>query len=144
MMRTSLTTQFASTLAFVAICLSAACTTLSPVAADATSARIRAEIKAGDTVRVRTADGTTHNLQVTELGESSLVGNAVGTWKVSTDVVGSRIELPYRDIQQIELQHVSALKTTALVAAVALVATVAIITSNGTKTPGCCTALASH
>jgi len=98
-MRSSLTTQFASTVAFVAICLSTAC---------------------------------------------SLVGNAVGAWKASADVVGSRIELPYRDIQQIELQHVSALKTTALVAAVALVATVAIITNNGTKRPRCCTTLASH
>jgi hypothetical protein len=120
-----------------------ACTTLSPVAADATGARIRAEIKAGDTVRVRATDGTSHTFQVSAAGESSLVGNAVGTWKGGNDTVGSRIELPYRDIEQIERQHVSALKTTALVSVAALVAAVAIVTDNGTKSP-CCSSLANH
>lgn len=142
-MRTSMATQFAATVAFVLICLSTACTTLSPVAADPTGARIRTEIKAGDTVRVHATDGASHTFQVSAVGESSLVGNAVGTWK-GTDAVGSRIELPYRDIQQLEVQHVSAVKTTALVGVVALVAAVAIITDAGTKTPGCCTTLASH
>ena len=135
-MRMSVTRQFASTVASVLICLSAACTTLSPVAADATGARIRAEVKAGDTVRLLTADGASHSLRVSAVGESSLVGTAVGTWKHSADVVGSQIELPYRDIQQIEVQHVSALKTTALVAVVALVAAVAIASGGGSHTPG--------
>ena len=135
-MHTSVTRQFASTIASLLICFSTACTTLSPVAADATGARIRAEIRPGDTVRVLTADGASHSVQISAVGESSLVGTAVGTWKRSTDVVGSRIELPYRDIQQLEVQHVSALKTTALVAVVALVAAVAIATGGGSHTPG--------
>ena len=87
-------------------------------------------------MRVLTADGASHSVQISAVGESSLVGTAVGTWKRSTDVVGSRIELPYRDIQQLEVQHVSALKTTALVAVVALVAAVAIATGGGSHTPG--------
>jgi hypothetical protein len=143
-MRTSLSTRFAWIVASMLICLSTACTTLSPVATDATGAQIRAAIKAGDTVRVRTTAGASHTFQVSVVGETSLVGNAVGTWKSDADVVGSQIELPYRDIEQIERQHVSAVKTTALVAAVAVVAAVAIATNNGTKTPGCCTSLASH
>lgn len=143
-MRTSVTRQLASTVAFVLICFSTACTTLSPVAADATGAGIRAEVKAGDTVRVSTADGASHRFQVSAVGESSLVGTAIGTWERGTDVAGSRIELAYRDIRQIEVQHVSALKTTALVAVVAVVAAVAIVTKNGTQTPGCCSTLASH
>lgn len=135
-MRTSMTRRLAATVAFVFIYSVTACTTLTPVSADATGARIRAEIKSGDTVRVLRADGTNHTFQVSEVGESSLVGNAVGTWKGSADAVGSRVEVPYRDIQQVEIQHVSALKTTALVAVVALVAAVAIATGGGSHTPG--------
>ena len=134
-MRTAMK-QFATAAASVLICVSAACTTLSPVAADITGARIGAEIKVGDTVRVLTADGTTHNLQVSAVGESSLVGSAVGTWKRGADAAGSRIEVPYRDIQRIEVQHVSGLKTAAIVAVVALVAAVAIASGGGSHTPG--------
>jgi hypothetical protein len=128
--------QFATAVASVLICVSTACTTLSPVAADATGARIRAEIKVGDTVRVLTADGTTHRFEVSAVGESSLFGNAVGTWKSGADAAGSRIEVPYRDIQQIEVQHVSGFKTTGIVAVVGLVAAVAIASGGGSHTPG--------
>lgn len=128
--------QLATTVVTVLVCLSTACTTLRPVAADATGDQIRAEIKAGDTVRVLAADGTSHTLEVSAVGEFSLVGTAVGTWKHSTDVVGSRIELPYRDIHQIEVQHVSGLKTTAIIVLAALAAAIAIATGGGSHTPG--------
>jgi hypothetical protein len=137
-MGTSVTRRIAATVASVSICFSTACTSLSPVAADATGTRIRAEIKPGDTVRVLTADGTRHTLMVSTVGESSVAGNAVRAWNGGSDAAGTRIELPYRDIQKIEVQHVSALKTTALVSAVALVAAVAIVTQGGTQSPSCC------
>lgn len=118
------------------ICLSTACTTLSPVRVDTTGERIRAEIKAGDTVRVVTADGTTHSLRVSTVGASSLVGDSVRMWKGGTDVAGMRIELPYADLRQMDVQRVSGLKTTAIVAAVGLAAAVAIATGGGSHTPG--------
>ena len=53
-------------------------------------------------MRVRTTDGASHTFQVSAVGETSLVGNAAGTWKSGADLVGSRIELPYQDIEQID------------------------------------------
>jgi hypothetical protein len=123
------------TAASVLIGVLTACTTLVPVAADPSGVRIRAEIKAGDTVRALTADGTAHSFLVSAVGESSLVGSAVNA-KGGTDASGSRIELPYRDIQQIEVQRTSALKTATVVATVVLVAVVAIATGGGSHTPG--------
>jgi hypothetical protein len=127
---------FAITAACILICLSTACTTLSPVATDATGERIRSEVKAGDTVRVLTADGTTHSFQVTAVGLSSLAGNAAKTPRGGTDVPGSQIELPYRDIRQIDVRRVSIFKTAAIVAAVALLAAIAIASGGGSHTPG--------
>jgi hypothetical protein len=88
--------------------------------------RIRTEVHSGDTARVLTADGATHRVTVSVLGETSLTGNAAGT----------PIELPYRDIRQIDVEHVSTLKTTALVAGVAVIGWVAIATGGGSHSPG--------
>jgi hypothetical protein len=134
-MKTSHARHWATIVTAVLTCLATACTTLSPVVADSTGARIRAEIKAGDTVRVVTADGATHRLLVSAVGESSLAGSAVRV-KGATDVAGSRIELPYGDIRQIEVERISGVKTTATALAVALVAAIAIATGFGNHTPG--------
>ncbi len=120
-MRASAIRQFATTAGSILLCLSA-CTTLSPVAVDATGERIRTEIKAGDTVRVLTADGTTYRMQVTAVGASSLVGNPVRTSKGGPDVAGSPIDQPYRDIRQIDVQRVSSIKTTAIAVVLLLAA----------------------
>ena len=105
-----------------------ACTTMTPIVADTNGERIRAEIKAGDTVRVLSADGSAHAFKVTEVGESSLTGG--------TNPAGSRIELPYRDIRQIEVQRVSSSRTTATVLALVLVGAIAIASGGGSHTPG--------
>jgi hypothetical protein len=118
------TRRIATPLLAALLCLSTACTTLTPVMA--TPERIRADVRAGDTVRVLTADGASHRLQVGALGETSLSG----------DAAGSHIELPFRDIRQIDVEHVSAGKTTALVAIVVLLGAVAIATDGGNHPPG--------
>ena len=132
-MRTSATSQFATALASILVCLLTGCTTVSPVAADPTGTRIRAEIKAGDTVRVVSADGASHRFQISAVGELSLIGNTV---KDGTEAAGMRIELPYRSIRQIDVERVSGVKTTVIVAAVALAAAIAIATGGGSHTPG--------
>ena len=134
-MKTAYARQWATIVAAVLTCLTTACTTLSPVVADSTGARIRAEIKAGDTVRVVTADGATHRLQVSAVGESSLVGSAVRV-KGAADVPGSRIELPYGNIRQIEVERISGVKTTAVTVVVALLLAIGIATGFGSHTPG--------
>ena len=128
--------QLATTAVFVLVCLSTACTTLRPVAADPAGEQIRTEIRAGDTVRVVTTDGKTHSFQVTAVGASSLSGSAVRMSEGGTDAAGSRIDLPYRDIRQIEVQRINGLKTSAVVVAVVLAAAVGISTGWGSHTPG--------
>lgn len=125
--------HFATVVASLLLALSAACTTMMPVTADATGERIRAEVQAGDTVRVLLADGTTHTLKVSAVGESSLTGNASHG---GSDAVGSRIELPYRDIRQVDVQRVSSGKTTGIVLLVVAVAALAIASGGGSHTPG--------
>jgi hypothetical protein len=122
-------------MASVLICVAAGCSTLSPVTADPAGERIRAEIRAGDTVHVRMADGAAHRLRVSTVGESSLAGDALRT-KGSTDAAGSHLELAYRDIRQIEVERVSGFRTTAIVAGLVLAAAVAIATGGGSHTPG--------
>jgi hypothetical protein len=114
----------ATPLVAAVLCLSTACTTLTPVMA--TPERIRADVRAGDTVRVLTADGASRRVTVGVVGETSLSG----------DAAGSHIELPLRDIRQIDVEHVSAGKTTALVAGVVLLGGVAIATGGGSHSPG--------
>ncbi len=116
--------RIATPLVAALLCLSTACTTLTPVMA--TPERIRADVRAGDTVRVLTADGASHRVKVAVLGETSLSG----------DAAGSHVELPFRDIRQIDVEHVSAGKTTALVAGVVLLGAVAIATGGGSHSPG--------
>jgi len=105
----------------VLVCLSTACTTMRPMATDATGDSIRREIKPGDTVRVVTKGGSVHSFQITGVGATSLGGNAVNTWQGSPDPVGSRIDVPYSDIGELDVKRTSGLKTAGLVAAVVLV-----------------------
>jgi hypothetical protein len=116
--------QIANSLVVALVCLCTACTTLTPVMA--TPERIRTEVRAGDTVRVLTADGATHRVKVEALGDTSLSGESQG----------SRIEIPLRDIRQIDVERVSAGKTTALVVTVVGLAAVAIATGGGSHTAG--------
>ena len=132
----SATNSIATTMVCVLACLSTACTTMRPVAADAAGEQVRREVKVGDTVRVLTKASASHSFQVTAVDESSLAGNAVTMSGGGSDAVGARIEIRYVDIAQIEVQRVSGLKTASVIAAVALVAFVAIVTGAGSHAPG--------
>lgn len=81
-------------------------------------------------------DGTTRSFKVSAIGESSLAGDTIGTPQRGAGVAGSRIELPYRDIRQIDVQRTSGLKTFAIVAAVVVGAAIGIATGGGSHTPG--------
>ena len=105
----------------VLVCLSTACTTMRPMVADATGDSIRREIKPGDTVRVVTKDGPVHSFQVTVVGATSLGGDAVQMWKGGVDPIGSRIDVPYSDITELDVKRTSGLKTAGLIAAALLV-----------------------
>ncbi len=118
-----------TTCLIVLVCLSSACTTMRPIAADAGGDSIRREIKPGDTVRVVTKGGPVHSFQVTVLAATSLGGNAVRTWESSPDPVGARIDVPYSDIAELDVKRASGLKTAGLVAAAVLV--VVLIASGG-------------
>lgn len=135
-MRTSATRQFVTATVAALALLSTGCTTMVPVAADPAGTGIRAEIKVGDTVHVLATDGAAHTLKVSAVAESSLAGNVVKTPQGGADVPGSRIEVPYRDIREIEVQRTSAGKTTLVVAAVVVAAGVAIASGGGSHTPG--------
>ena len=132
-MRISATRHLATAIAAVLLGFPAACTTMTPLAPDANGEHIRAAVKAGDTVRVLVADGTTHLLKVSALSESSLTGSAS---QGGTDVAGSRIDLPWREIRQIEVQRVSGSRTAGLTALLVVVAAVAIASAGGSHTPG--------
>jgi hypothetical protein len=113
----------------VLICLSSACSTMRPVTADATGDSIRREIKPGDTVRVVTKGGPVRSFQVTAVGATSLGGDAVRTWERGPDPVGSRIDVPYSDIAELDVKRASGFKTAGLVTAAVLV--VVVIASGG-------------
>jgi hypothetical protein len=108
----------------VLVCLSTACTTMRPMAADATGDSIRREIKPGDTVRVVTKGGLIHSYQITVVGATSLGGDAVHMWKGGVDPIGSRIDVPYSDITELDVKRTSGLKTAGLIAAALLVVVV--------------------
>jgi hypothetical protein len=134
--RKSTTNSIVTTIVSVLVCVSTACTTMRPVATDAAGDQIRREVKVGDTVRVLTKTGASHSFQVTAVGESSLAGNAVRMWGGGSDVVAARIDVAFLDIAQIEVQRVSGLKTTSVIAAVVLGALIGIASGGGSHTPG--------
>jgi hypothetical protein len=130
------TKSIATTFLVVLICLSTACTTMRPITADASGEQVRLELNTGDTVHVLTKSGASHSFQVTAIGATSLVGNAVKMSGGGSDAVGARIDIPYADIAQIDVRRVNGLKTTGVIVTVLLAATVAIATGGGSHTPG--------
>jgi hypothetical protein len=121
----------------VLLCLSSACTTMRPVTVDSTGDRIRAEVNSGDTVRVRMMDGAVHSLKVTQLGDASLSGDIVNTWRRNAaDVPGAHLDLRYQDIQQIAIRHVNVIGTVAIVIVVVLATAVGVATGGGRHSPG--------
>jgi hypothetical protein len=134
--RSSATSSITTAIVAVVVCLSTACTTMRPVAADAAGEQVRREVKVGETVRVLTKAGASHSFQVTAVEESSLSGNAVKLSGGGSEAVGARIDVRYLDIAQLEVQRVSGLKTGSVIAALALVALVAIVTGGGSHSPG--------
>jgi hypothetical protein len=136
-MRKSTIKQVSTALICVLVCISSACTTMRPVTVDSTGDRIRAEVKSGDTVRVRMMDGAVHSVKVTKLGDTSLSGDIVNTWsRNAADVPGTQLDLRYQDIQQISIRHVNVLATVAIVIVVVLATAVGIATGGGRHTPG--------
>ena len=125
----------ATTCLMVLLCLSSACTTMRPLPGGVTGDSIGREIKSGDTVRVVTKGGPVHVFQVTEVGATSLSGNAVRTWSGGSDPAGSRIDVPYSDIAELDVKRSSGLKTVGLVAAAVLVV-VAIASGGGSHDVG--------
>lgn len=132
----STTSSIATTIVAVLVCLSTACTTVLPVAADVGGEQVRRQVKEGDTVRVRTRAGVSHSFQVTAVGESSLSGNAVKLSGGGSDAVGARIDVPYLEIAQIEVRRLSGLKTTGVIAAVVLGVLIGTVTGWGSHAPG--------
>lgn len=124
-----------TTCLMVLLCLSGACTTMRPLPAAATGDSIRREIKSGDTIRVVSKGGAVHVFQVTVVGDTSLGGTAVRTWSGGADPIGSRIEVPYSDIAELDVKRSSGLKTVGLVAAAVLVV-VAIASGGGSHDVG--------
>lgn len=135
-MRKSAKNGMATTIVALLVCLSTACTTMLPVAADAAGEQLRREVKVGDTVRVLTKAGARRSFQVTAVGESSLSGNAVSLSGGGSDAVGARIDVAYLDIAQVEVRRVSGLKTTGVIAAVVLGGLVGTATGWGNHAPG--------
>ncbi len=105
-----LTKKTLTTCLVVLACLSTACTTMHPIATDATGDSIRREIKPGDTVRVVTTGGSTHIFKITVVGATSRGGNGVSTWAASPDPRGSRIDVPYSQIAELDVNRTSGLK----------------------------------
>ena len=128
--------HFKRVLTVVLMGLSAACTSLRPVAVEPTGERVRAEVKVGDTVRAVTTDGVTVKFEVTAVGMASLIGDSSKVWGGGTNNASSRMDLPYRDIRQLEVQFVSVPKTVGIIAAVALVGAVGVATGGGSHSPG--------
>jgi len=73
------------------------------------------------------------------MGDSAVSGDVVNSWSHATDPVGSHIDVPYSDIQVIEVARSSAGKNTLLVVggvAVAIAIAVAVATDGGQHSPG--------
>ena len=136
-MRASTSRRFATILLCLAVSFSTGCTTLHPVTVDPAGERIRSEIKSGDTVRTYMLDGTTHNFRVITLGQTSLLGEA--DYTRAPDTAGSRVEVSYADLRQIEVRRFSDAKTAGFMVGAALVVVaivVAAATDGGRHSPG--------
>jgi hypothetical protein len=108
-----------------------------PVTVDPTGDRTRAEVKSGDTVHVRMKDGAVHTIKITKVGEASLSGDVVNTWKKNpADLPGTQLDLRYQDIQEVSIRHVNVLATAAIVIVVVIAAAVGIATGGGQHSPG--------
>ena len=105
----------AKNLVILLVCLTTACTTLRPITVEASGEQIRAEIRVGDTVRVHAKGGTSQTLHVTTVGMSSLIGMETHYAAGGSGPVTSKIEVPYQDIERLEVQRVSGARTTWLV-----------------------------
>jgi hypothetical protein len=128
------------TLCLLAMLLgSTACTTLRALGPVPTGEQMRADLHHGDTVQITLVNGTVHRFKVSEVGASGVSGDVVNSWSHATDPVGSRINVPYADIQQIEVARSSAGKNALLVVVgvvVAIAIAVAVATGGGQHSPG--------
>ncbi len=76
-MRQSTVNRIWTTVLLAIFALTTGCTTMRPITVQTGGDEMRADIKTGDKVRVFTTDGATHTLRVTQVGTSSLIGNAI-------------------------------------------------------------------
>jgi hypothetical protein len=138
-MRASRIKQLA-TLSLLAMLLgSTACTTLRALGPDPAGAKVRAELHPGDTVQITLLNGTVHRFKVSQVRDSAISGDVVNSWSHATDPVGSHIDVPYSDIQVIEVARSSASKNTLLIVAgvvVVIAIVAAVATGGGQHSPG--------
>ena len=93
------------------------CTTLRPVEDGSDPAAVQSKVRVGDRVQVTTRDGQSSYFLVTALGPDTIAGNTRR---------GRRVELPYQQIDSIEVRRISAAKTVPLVVGVTLAASVIV------------------
>ncbi len=110
--------------------LTTGCTTLHSISIETGGGEVRANIITGDKVRVFTKDGAFHTLRVSQVGSSSLIGTAIRLSPSGAEPVGSRIEVPYEQMNRLEVQRVK-VGTTVLIIAVAALAIGAAVASGG-------------
>jgi hypothetical protein len=83
------------------------CTTLRPLHDPGEPESLRTQLKRGDRVEVVTHEGQRVRFEVTEIGESALIGTAAGS---------KAVEIPQDQIAQVEVRRQSGLKNSLLAA----------------------------
>jgi hypothetical protein len=97
---------------WILVAVLAGCSTLRPVEGGSDPAVVQSKVHVGDRVQVTTRDGQSSNFLVTALGPDTIAGNARR---------GRHVELPYQQIDSIEVRRFSTARTVSLVVGVVLV-----------------------